>query len=61
MKTVTVTDRELLVRVGQSTAILSVRGQSITVDDHAVITETGSAAIRPSSSWIGRMGGAQHG
>lgn len=55
MKTVTVSNRELLVRDGDDLIVLRVVGQSRQFSNSAIVTETGSDAIRPSSSWIGHM------
>lgn len=55
MKTVTVTADELLIVDDGKVTVLNVAGQSIDVSDDAVVSLTGAAAVRPSSSWIGHL------
>lgn len=58
-KTVTVSDKVLLVRLPNDIVLMRTRGESRTFTaptaGDVIVEETASASFAPSSSWVGRM------
>lgn len=58
-ETITVADKVLMIRTPDDIVLMRTTGEvrEFTVPNEAdlVVTETSSAAFRPSSSWIGKM------